>query len=204
MFPDVIKEFLAKKKYKELKGLGRSGDSLYEVDDKYILKISSEPHRLLKEKKINDYLIDTLPVAKSCFFIVVDNYAYYLKTKIEGEPLCSKKYLDNPDLVIKLLAEAINMFHSLDISDCKLESSESIGNTFIHGDLCLPNIIIKDNKISGFIDLANGGIGEKWQDYAWSIWSLEYNLGTNEYTKKYLDLIGIEFNKEAYDLFINE
>ena len=47
---------------------------------------------------------------------------------------------------------------------------------FTHGDYCLPNSFIKDNKTVGFIDLGNAGIADKWQDLALCIRSLEHNF----------------------------
>ena len=46
---------------------------------------------------------------------------------------------------------------------------------FSHGDYCLPNIIIKDNKINGFIDLGRSGIADKYQDIALCYRSLQHN-----------------------------
>ena len=44
-----------------------------------------------------------------------------------------------------------------------------------HGDLCLPNIFIDNGKISGFIDLGDMGIGDKWRDIALCYRSLRWN-----------------------------
>lgn len=46
---------------------------------------------------------------------------------------------------------------------------------FSHGDFCLPNIIIKDDKINGFIDLGRSGIVDKHQDIALCYRSLQHN-----------------------------
>lgn len=73
----------------------------------------------------------------------------------------------------------------------------------IHGDYCLPNILVKNGKINGFVDLGSAGVGDPWRDYAWAIWSLEYNLGIKEYTPLLLEKLGIEFNQEKYDEYIN-
>lgn len=45
----------------------------------------------------------------------------------------------------------------------------------IHGDYCLPNVFLKDGKLSGLIDLDDFGIGEKWRDIALCCRSLRHN-----------------------------
>ena len=66
---------------------------------------------------------------------------------VEGTPLVSKKYLKDPNNVVRLLSDAVELFHQIKAPDCTFKNIESIGNTFIHGDFCLPNIIIKNNPI---------------------------------------------------------
>ncbi len=65
-------------------------------------------------------------------------------------------------------------------------------NTLIHGDYCLPNIMLDDWKFSGFIDLGNGGVGDRHIDIFWGVWTLFFNLGTEEYTSRFLDAYGRE------------
>lgn len=45
-----------------------------------------------------------------------------------------------------------------------------------HGDYCLPNVFLKDGKVSGFLDLGKTGIADRWQDIALCIRSLKYNI----------------------------
>ena len=63
-------------------------------------------------------------------------------------------------------------------------------DVLLHGDYCLPNIILKDGKLSGFIDLGNGGLGDRHIDLHWGIWSLQYNLKTDQWTDRFLDAYG--------------
>jgi kanamycin kinase/aminoglycoside 3'-phosphotransferase-3 len=67
-----------------------------------------------------------------------------------------------------------------------------------HGDFCLPNILVKDDMVVGFIDLEAAGVGDIWCDYAWCIWSLEYNTGTNKYTNQLLKELNIVFDEEKF------
>ena len=60
----------------------------------------------------------------------------------------------------------------------------------IHGDYCLPNIMLEDWRFSGFIDLGNGGVGDRHIDLFWGIWSLGFNLKTDRYGDRFLDAYG--------------
>jgi len=60
----------------------------------------------------------------------------------------------------------------------------------IHGDYCLPNIIMKDFGLQGFVDLGTGGIGDRHYDLFWGLWTLEYNLGTAIYGSFFLEAYG--------------
>lgn len=63
-------------------------------------------------------------------------------------------------------------------------------DTLLHGDYCLPNIMIKDRKLSGFIDLGSGGLGDRHIDLFWGVWSLGFNLKTDCWTDRFLDAYG--------------
>lgn len=75
------------------------------------------------------------------------------------------------------------------VQECKhmFESKQ-----LIHGDFCLPNIILNDFKFSGFIDVGNAGIGDRHVDLFWCAWSLWYNLKTDKYTDRFFDAYGRE------------
>jgi kanamycin kinase len=65
-------------------------------------------------------------------------------------------------------------------------------DTLLHGDYCLPNIMLDRWQFSGFIDLGNGGIGDRHIDLFWGIWSLQFNLKTSQYRDRFLDAYGRE------------
>ncbi len=63
-------------------------------------------------------------------------------------------------------------------------------DTLLHGDYCLPNIILDSWKPSGFIDVGGGGVGDKHIDLFWGSWTLNYNLKTDKYSGWFLDAYG--------------
>ena len=60
----------------------------------------------------------------------------------------------------------------------------------LHGDYCLPNVMLNDWSFSGFIDLGNGGVGDRHIDLFWGAWTLNFNLKTDAYTDRFLDAYG--------------
>lgn len=46
-----------------------------------------------------------------------------------------------------------------------------------HGDACLPNVLVVDGRLSGFVDLGAAGLGDRYRDLERALWSLTYNYG---------------------------
>ena len=63
-------------------------------------------------------------------------------------------------------------------------------DTLIHGDYCLPNIMLDNWNFSKFIDLGNGGVGDRHIDLFWGAWTLNFNLHTDKYTERFFDAYG--------------
>jgi len=63
-------------------------------------------------------------------------------------------------------------------------------STLLHGDYCLPNILLDGWNFSGFIDLGNGGVGDRHVDLFWGAWTLAFNLGTDAYRERFFDAYG--------------
>lgn len=69
-------------------------------------------------------------------------------------------------------------------------------NVLLHGDYCLPNIMLDDWRFSGFIDVGCGGVGDRHVDLFWGAWTLFFNLGTDEYRDRFFDAYGRELIDE--------
>ena len=63
-------------------------------------------------------------------------------------------------------------------------------DTLLHGDYCLPNILLDDWKFTGFIDLDTGGVGDRHVDLFWGAWTLRFNLKTDAWCNRFLDAYG--------------
>ena len=63
-------------------------------------------------------------------------------------------------------------------------------DTLLHGDYCLPNVMLKNWQVSGIIDLGNGGVGDRHVDLYWGAWTLWFNLKTDAYRERFFDAYG--------------
>ena len=63
-------------------------------------------------------------------------------------------------------------------------------NTLLHGDYCLPNVMFNDWEFSSFIDVGNGGVGDRHVDLFWGAWTLAFNLHTDAYRDRFFDAYG--------------
>ncbi len=94
------------------------------------------------------------------------------------------------------------------IAVIKAHGHELCADTLIHGDYCLPNVIMNGWALSGFVDVGNGGVGDRHIDIFWALWTLWYNLKSDKYADRFIDAYGrdiVERDKlhivAAYEVF---
>lgn len=205
MFPYEITAITSNLPY-TADNIGRSEDTVYIFEKTYVLKVSKDGEMLTRERERFDFLSDNgIPGPRSICFVNESDKYFYLRTYLNGESLIAPRFINNPELLVEALASTVAVLRSLDGIPCPFLSSDNEGNDFVHGDLCLPNIYANpDGSFAGFIDLGNAGLGDSRYDYAWMLWSLEYNLGTDKYNGTLLEKIGVEFDREWFERYIPE
>lgn len=75
-----------------------------------------------------------------------------------------------------------------------------------HGDYCLPNVLVSNGRVSGYVDLGKLGVADRWWDLAVATWSLTWNLGPG-WEETFLEAYGVQrdpgklaFYRLLYDL----
>ncbi|MBQ8508789.1 MAG: aminoglycoside 3'-phosphotransferase [Clostridia bacterium] len=109
---------------------------------------------------------------------------------VNGEALTfiGESVTPNPDYIDCLALGGLTFPDPQTFAECCQRTLKN--DAVIHGDACLPNIMMKDFAFTGFIDVGDGGIGDRHFDLFWSIWSLAHNLHTDEWREYFLDCYG--------------
>jgi len=137
----------------------------------YILK---QGPNLLAEKERMIWLAGKIPAPRLLAWKEVGEQNSLLMSYIEGDDLASKK-LPKEEIPL-LLANTLRLIHGIDISDCPY-GEKTINAVLIHGDACLPNFIFADKTFKGIIDIGKMGVGDRLDDLAAAVWSLNFNYG---------------------------
>ncbi len=75
-----------------------------------------------------------------------------------------------------------------------------------HGDYCPPNVLLEERRVTGYVDLGELGVADRWWDVAVGAWSAGWNFG-KEHEAHFYEGYGIEpdperirFYRLLYDL----
>ena len=257
LLPENIRRFVTGRPF-TVNETGMSGSSVYMFPD-LVLKIGPKNVLTAGMAQVMRWLEGRLPAPRVIALEEDAEKEYLLMSRVPGKMACDKTYLDRPELLLSLLAEALQMLwavdwtgcpqsrsldgelaharHSLenglvDFSRCEpetfgpggfagpeallswLESNKPpLEPAFSHGDCCLPNIFFDGCKVSGFIDLGDAGIADRWRDLSLCYRSLKHNTnGFYGYTvpgfrpERLFDYLGIrpDWDKLRYYLLLDE
>ncbi len=187
--PNVVKYY--KDEYEviittEMKGKMSCDDDLFEYED-MVLNCVVDAIKQIQNVKLNDKLKENLKVFN------LDKEIETIKQRIKA-----KEITEIPD------KKVFDRFKSLDEVVAYLEENKPDGELyFSHGDVSLPNVFIDDNKFSGFIDIGNAGIRQKWYDIADAYVSVRRNFETQEAADRFLNKLEVDKeNVEYYEMLI--
>ena len=113
---------------------------------------------------------------------------WLLTRAVAGVPLSDRSLGWQPSRVARRLGEILRDIHAIDARGCPFGVGGP-GRVLIHGDYCLPNVLVEDGRLSALIDMGGAGLGDPLDDLAAGIWSLQYNYGPG-LAREFLDAYG--------------
>lgn len=137
---------------------------------------------------------------------------YLLLEAACGDDAAEACHLEQPGRLAAVFGESLRRLHAVPAEGCPYPdlsaewsreaeagngpalrfpaSGDTANEAVIHGDACLPNLILDRFAFSAFIDAGSGGVGDRHYDLYWGLWSLAYNLKTGDGGRRFLDAYG--------------
>ena len=128
------------------------------------------------------------PVPEVVGFYHATGDDWLLTREVPGVPLYHTSVGLPPERVARLLGVILREVHGTDATGCPFGSAGP-GHVLIHGDYCLPNVLVADGKLSALIDVGRSGLGDPRDDLAAGVWTLQYNYGPG-FAREFLNSYG--------------
>lgn len=120
ILPSSIASIIGNRPY-QLDDVGLS-DSQVLIFDDMVLKIQPDTQESQNERFSMNWLHGKLPVPKIIRSECHDGISYLLMSRVEGEMSCASQYINNPDLLVDILAEGLKMLWSVDAKSCPCDN----------------------------------------------------------------------------------
>jgi aminoglycoside phosphotransferase len=156
---------------------GRSGT----VYVKRAAELAGERSRLL-------WLAGRWPVPSVIGLIQAAGDDWLVTREVPGAPLYKAAVDWTPSRVARVFGEILRGLHATDAQGCPFGVPKR-GNVLIHGDYCLPNVLVTAGELSGIVDVGGSGLGNPEVDLAAGVWTLHYNFGKG-FAREFLDAYG--------------
>lgn len=101
----------------EAEGIGMSGASVYYLGD-LVLKIEDDNRESRNNLAMLRWLDGKVPVPKVLAEETVDGVRYLLMSRLTGKMACDASFLNQPEMLVKLLADGLRMLWSVDAQNC--------------------------------------------------------------------------------------
>ncbi|MFI5281709.1 MAG: phosphotransferase [Candidatus Dormibacterales bacterium] len=101
---------------------------------------------------------------------------WLLTREVPGVPLYHRTAGGDPLEKARLLGEILRRLHATDTWTLPFGRPRP-GHVLVHGDFCMPNVLVADGNLSGVLDVGRAGLGSPEIDLAAGVWSLQYNFG---------------------------
>jgi aminoglycoside phosphotransferase len=134
------------------------------------------------------WLAGRWPVPEAIGFFHEAGDDWLLTREIPGVAMSHPSAGWAPERAAAMLGEILRGLHATDASDCPFGTRKR-GHVLIHGDYCLPNVLVSEGRLSGLVDVGGSGLGNPEADLAAGVWTLQYNYGPG-FARTFLDAYG--------------
>jgi kanamycin kinase len=107
---------------------------------------------------------------------------------LRGVPMYDASLGWTPRRVARRFGEILRAIHATDAAGCPF-GRPLPGNVLIHGDYCLPNVLVERGRLTGLVDVGRAGLGDPQADLAAGVWTLQYNFGRG-FARDFLEAYG--------------
>ena len=158
--------------------LGAGGRSVY---IKRAADLAAERDRL-------SWLQERWPVPEAIGLFHEMGDDWLVTREVRGVPIHLASQGREPASVAATLGAILRGLHATRADDCPFGIRKP-GNVLIHGDYCLPNVLVEDGELSALVDVGLSGLGNPETDLAAGVWTLQYNYGPGQ-ARAFLDAYG--------------
>ena len=128
------------------------------------------------------------PVPRTAGFFHELGDDWLLTHPVPGVPMSDKSLGWEPDRVARSLGAFLRELHATDAVGCPFGVAKP-GNVLIHGDYCLPNVLVENGRLSGLVDVGLSGLGNPETDLAAGVLTLSYIYGPG-FARRFLEAYG--------------
>ena len=144
--------------------------------------------QLAGERDRMAWLAGRWPVAEIAGFVHELGDDWLVTRALPGVPMYDSTVGWQPARVASQLGVILRGLHDTDATDCPFGTKRR-GHVLIHGDYCIPNVLVEDGRLSGLVDVGGSELGSPEKDLAAGVWTLQYNYGKG-FARTFLDAYG--------------
>lgn len=149
------------------------------------LKISRKG-TLEREYKMTEFLHRHSAAPKAIAYESDSDHDYLFTEAVRGEDGTARLHIDNPGKLARVFGEYLKMLHSLPTEDCPYNNRTAE----LLEDAADRGINLSGLNEFNYSAVDNVIIGDRHYDISWGIWTLHYNLKTDNYSDLFLDAYG--------------
>jgi kanamycin kinase len=143
---------------------------------------------LVPERERLDWLRGRWPVPEAIGFFHEMGDDWLVTREVRGVPIHQASRDWEPGRMAATLGEILRGLHATEAEDCPFGTRKP-GNVLVHGDYCLPNVLVEDGNLSALVDVGRAGLANPETDLAAGVWTLQYNYGPG-HARAFLEAYG--------------